>query len=66
MEEAIKQYRSVLSQTPLDEFEVDERPGVRITPKDTWIEVRLRYLTDPRRVGKVKTELTARIIGGVQ
>ena len=58
MKERIAVYRELLSQTPVDELEVRERPTVIFRVHDnTWIEAIVRYLVEPRRAGTVKTQL---------
>jgi small-conductance mechanosensitive channel len=58
MKERIGVYRELLSQTPVDELEVRERPTVifRVS-ENTWIEAIVRYLVEPRRAGTVKSRL---------
>jgi len=62
MEKRVKEYREILSQTPVDKLDISEKPSVRIVPKDSWVEVRLRFLVSPREIGTVKTDLTVRIL----
>nr|WP_233739812.1 mechanosensitive ion channel domain-containing protein [Halovenus carboxidivorans] len=61
MEQAIEQYRKNLAQTPV-ELEVRERPTVNVTQKESWVELRLRYLVHPRRGQRVRNELYERIL----
>jgi len=52
-----------LSQTPVDELEVRERPTVIFRVHDnTWIEAIVRYLVEPRRAGAVKTRLIKKML----
>ena len=63
MKERIGVYRELLSQTPVDELEVRERPTVIFRVHDnTWIEAIVRYLVEPRRAGAVKTRLIKKML----
>ncbi|MFP4091400.1 MAG: mechanosensitive ion channel family protein [Cyclobacteriaceae bacterium] len=54
----VKIYRNVLGETPVDELEVRERPSVTFRAHDnTWIEVVVRYLVQPKEAGRVKNRL---------
>jgi small-conductance mechanosensitive channel len=58
MMERIRVYRELLSQTPVDQLEVQERPVVVFRVGDnTWIEAIVRYLVEPKRAGSVKSRL---------
>jgi small-conductance mechanosensitive channel len=58
MKERIGVYRELLSQTPVDELEVREKPTVIFRVSDnTWVEAIVRYLVEPRRAGTVKSHL---------
>lgn len=63
MMERIGVYRELLSQTPVDELEVQERPVVifRVS-ENTWIEAIVRYLVEPKRAGSVKTRLIKKML----
>lgn len=63
MMDRVKVYREVLSQTPVDELEVREHPAVifRVNP-NTWLDVIVRYLVDPKRAGRVKSDLTKKLL----
>lgn len=63
MMERIRTYRELLSQTPVDELEVRERPSVvfRVS-ENTWIEAIVRYLVEPRTAGRVKTRLIKKML----
>jgi len=67
MKERIGVYRELLSQTPVDELEVRERPTVifRIS-ENTWIEAIVRYLVEPRRAGTVKSRLIKKMLERMQ
>ena len=63
MMERVAVYRELLSQTPVDELEVQERPVVVFRVGDnTWIEAIVRYLVEPRRAGTVKTRLIKKML----
>jgi small-conductance mechanosensitive channel len=63
MKERIGVYRELLSQTPVDELEVRERPTVIFrVDNNTWIDAIVRYLVEPRRAGAVKTRLIKKML----
>lgn len=63
MKERIGVYRELLSQTPVDELEVRERPTVVFrVDNNTWIDAIVRYLVEPRRAGVVKTHLIKKML----
>jgi len=63
MMERIRIYRELLSQTPVDQLEVQERPVVVFrVGENTWIEAIVRYLVEPRRAGSVKSRLIKRML----
>jgi small-conductance mechanosensitive channel len=62
MERAIDRYREELAETPV-ELEVSNRPSVNIVQKESWVELRLRYIVHPRRGQSVRNELYQRILG---
>jgi small-conductance mechanosensitive channel len=57
----IREYRQRLSETPV-ELEVQERPTVNIAQKESWVELKLRYLVHPRRGQRVRNELYERVL----
>ncbi|MFC7166487.1 mechanosensitive ion channel family protein [Halospeciosus flavus] len=61
MAAAVERYREQLEETPV-ELEVNERPSVNVKQEESWVELRLRYLTRPRRGQQVKNELYARVL----
>ena len=67
MKERVGVYRELLSQTPVDELEVRERPSVifRVS-ENTWIEAIVRYLVEPRRAGQVKSRLIKKMLERLQ
>ncbi|HMF10398.1 MAG TPA: mechanosensitive ion channel family protein [Thermoanaerobaculia bacterium] len=63
MVERVRVYRSLLARTPVDRLTVQEKPVVifRVS-ENTWLEAILRYLVNPRRAGRVKTELLRKLL----
>ena len=67
MKERIGVYRELLSQTPVDELEVREKPTVIFRVSDnTWVEAIVRYLVEPRRAGAVKSRLIKKMLERLQ
>jgi len=63
MMERVRIYRELLQQTPVDQFEVKEYPTIVIRANNnTWIEVIVRYLAEPRGSGQVKTRLIKKML----
>ncbi|WP_135535471.1 mechanosensitive ion channel family protein [Halostella pelagica] len=61
MRRNVERYREVLAETAV-EMEVQDRPTVNVVQGESWVELRLRYLTHPRRGQRVKNELYERIL----
>ncbi|MGQ3329533.1 mechanosensitive ion channel family protein [Halorubrum sp. FL23] len=61
MADGIAAYREALAETPV-ELEVHDRPTVNVTQGESWVELRVRYLTNPRRGQRVKNRLYERIL----
>jgi small-conductance mechanosensitive channel len=57
----IARYRDRLSKTAV-ELQVQDRPTVDIAQRETWVELRLRYLVHPHRAQQVKNELYRRVL----
>ena len=57
----IATYRERLAETAV-ELEVGDRPTVNVQQRESWVELRLRYLTHPRRGTRVRNELYERIL----
>jgi hypothetical protein len=57
----IREYRERLAETPV-ELEVRDRPAVNIVQKESWVELKLRYLVHPRRGQRVRNELYERVL----
>jgi small-conductance mechanosensitive channel len=63
MIDLVRVYRELLSQTPVDELEIQERPVVHFrTNENTWLEAIVRYLVHPKESGRVKTRLTRKLL----
>lgn len=61
MEANLERYRQILGRTPV-ELEVRARPTVNLSQRDSWIELRLRYLVHPKRGQRIRNELYQRIL----
>lgn len=54
----VKRFKKVLANTPVDELDVNEYPSVIFKAHaNTWIEVVVRYLVEPKNSGRVRKEL---------
>lgn len=54
----VKRFKKILNDTPVDEFEVNEYPSVTLKADgNTWVQVVLRYLVEPKNSGRVKRKL---------
>jgi small-conductance mechanosensitive channel len=63
MPDRVRVYRDLLSQTPVDELEIQERPVVHFrASENTWLEAIVRYLVHPKESGRVKTRLTKKLL----
>ncbi|MDZ7731448.1 MAG: mechanosensitive ion channel family protein [Natrialbaceae archaeon] len=61
MKRAIERYREQLAETPV-ELEISDKPSVNVAQRESWVELRLRYLVHPRRGQRVRNELYERIL----
>jgi len=62
----VKEYRELLSRTPVHCVDVEERPSVVFRVSDnTWLEAIVRYLVDPKEAGRVKTDLTRKLLAAL-
>ena len=63
MMQRVKVYRELLAETPVDQLQVQERPVVvfRVS-ENTWLEVIVRYLVDPKIAGRTKTDLIRKLL----
>ena len=63
MIERVKVYRELLSETPVDHLQVQERPVVLFRVSDnTWLEAIVRYIVDPKKAGRTKTDLIQKLL----
>src|SRR6266571_2841509 len=63
MLEKVKIFRDLLARTPVDHLEVRERPAVLFRVNDnTWLEAIVRYLVHPKESGRVKNQLTRKLL----
>ncbi|HEY3171207.1 MAG TPA: mechanosensitive ion channel family protein [Thermoanaerobaculia bacterium] len=63
MMERVKVYRELLEQTPVDHLQVQERPVVLFrVSENTWLEAIVRYLVDPKKAGRTKTDLIQKLL----
>ncbi|WP_194972463.1 mechanosensitive ion channel family protein [Aquiflexum lacus] len=59
----VKRFKKILADTPVDELDVNEYPSVILKAhNNTWIEVIVRYLVEPKNSGKVKKELFEKVM----
>ena len=61
MERRVEQYRRRLEETPV-ELEVRDRPTVNVAQRESWVELRVRYLVRPRQAQRVRNELYRRAL----
>jgi hypothetical protein len=63
MIERVKVYHELLEQTPVDHLQVQERPVILFRVSDnTWLEVIVRYIVDPKKAGRTKTDLIQKLL----
>ncbi len=63
MLERVRTFRSLLSETPVDQLEVREHPAVLFrVSENTWLEAIVRYLVEPKQAGKVKSKLIEKML----
>ncbi len=56
-------YRELLTQTPVDELEIQEQPVVHFrASENTWLEAIVRYLVHPKESGRVKTRIIKKLL----
>ena len=65
MARRVETYREQLSETPVD-LQVQDRPSVNVTQGETWVELKVRFLTSPRRIQRTKNELYEEILARFQ
>jgi small-conductance mechanosensitive channel len=57
----VAEYREALAETPV-EMEVNDRPTVNVRQRESWVELRLRYLVHPRRGTRVRNRIYERVL----
>jgi small-conductance mechanosensitive channel len=63
MSDNIKKFRELLEQTPVDELEIKEYPFVVFrTNANTWLEVSVTYLVEPKRASAIRSRLIRSIV----
>jgi small-conductance mechanosensitive channel len=63
MPDRVRVYRDLLSQTPVDELQIQEQPVVHFrASENTWLDAIVRYLVHPKESGRVKTRLTKKLL----
>jgi small-conductance mechanosensitive channel len=63
MLERVRTFRSLLSETPVDQLEVREYPAVLFrVSNNTWLEAIVRYLVEPKQAGRVKSKLIEKML----
>lgn len=63
MLELVQVYRELLTQTPVDELDIKERPVVHFrASENTWLDAIVRYLVHPKESGRIKTRLTKKLL----
>ncbi len=63
MEQRIRRFKELVKQTPIDELDVKEYPYVNIrTNSNTWIEVIVVYLAEPKHATELRSRLIQKIL----
>jgi small-conductance mechanosensitive channel len=66
MEHRIEEFKSLVKQTPVDELDIKEYPFVSLRINtNTWVEVTLTYLVEPKRASAMRTALIGKIIAAL-
>ncbi len=66
MLERVRTFRSLLSETPVDQVEVREHPAVLFrVSNNTWLEAIVRYLVEPKQAGRVKNKLIEKMLAAL-
>ncbi len=54
----VKRFKKILADTPVDELDVNEYPSIILKAhNNTWIEIIVRYLVEPKNSGRVRNTL---------
>ena len=63
LEDDVENLKNYLSQTPVDELEVKEYPYLTLrTNPNTWVEITLVYLVDPKTSSAMRTALLKAVV----
>jgi small-conductance mechanosensitive channel len=63
MVKRVKRFKKILASTPVDQVDVNEYPSVILSAhNNTWMEVTVRYLVEPKNSGSVKKHLFEAVI----
>jgi small-conductance mechanosensitive channel len=63
MLERVRTFRSLLSETPVDQLEVREYPAVLFrVSNNSWLEAIVRYVVEPKQAGRVKSKLINKML----
>jgi small-conductance mechanosensitive channel len=63
MMERVRVYCELLSQTPVNELEIQERPAIHFrASENTWLEASVRYVVHPKEAGRTKTRLIQNLL----
>jgi hypothetical protein len=57
----VARFRGQLAETPV-ELEVQDRPSVNVAQKESWRELRVEYLVNPKRAQRTRNELYERVL----
>ncbi len=59
----VKRFKKILADTPIDQLEVREYPSIILRAhENTWVEVVVRYLVEPKNSGQVKNRIFKNVI----
>jgi len=61
MAAGVAEYREALAETPV-ELEIKDGPTVNVLQRESWVELRLRYLVHPREGTRVRNRLYERVL----
>jgi small-conductance mechanosensitive channel len=66
MLERVRTYTELLAETPVNKLQVREKPSVIFRVSDnTWLYAIVRYLVPPREAGRIKTQLTRKMLASL-
>ncbi|WP_323676384.1 mechanosensitive ion channel family protein [Halorubellus sp. PRR65] len=61
MERRVDRYRDSLAETPV-ELAVESRPSVNVEQAESWVELHVRYLVDPKAMQATENEVLVRVL----